>query len=305
MGACKCENTLGNTGTPTCESIASVTKKLIFVPYYDEDGNINKIDTSATLDQTWLDALLNHADSDKRWYPTPEIKNVSDERGEPKYEEFGDGTKVLIQDGARAFKALFVGVSSTFLSKISDNRCADLGVYHIDKNGNLIGTEIVDGYLYPTRIEKSSYLAKLIKAQDGAVQKVELSFEYHGDEDDADLRMIKASEFASGVRMLLTTGLMDVTAVITSPTTTGFVATLNTDYGSVANKIKANGWVAADFVLYNETDSLSVAITSVTETSDGVYTFVIPAQTSGDVLRLSKAAAKKKYDLSNATVTIP
>jgi hypothetical protein len=50
-------------------------------------------------------------------------------------------------------------------------------------------------------------------------------------------------------------------------------------------------------------DCCKVVITSVTESPDGTYTFVIPAQTSADVLTLN--LQKDGFDMTALTVVIP
>ena len=56
---------------------------------------------------------------------------------------------------------------------------------------------------------------------------------------------------------------------------------------SAVNAQTFKGAVLADFDLYNDTATASVVITSVTESPDGTYTFVIPAQTSADSMTLN------------------
>jgi hypothetical protein len=89
----------------------------------------------------------------------------------------------------------------------------------------------------------------------------------------------------------------------TSISTTGFSTELTYDYGTAVTKQKFKGAVLADFTLYNETTTASVTITSVTEATDGNYDFVIPAQTSADVLTLS--LSKDGFEMTDLTVTIP
>jgi hypothetical protein len=82
-------------------------------------------------------------------------------------------------------------------------------------------------------------------------------------------------------------GLIDANIALSSITTTGFVATITTDYGTALTDGKVKGQLSADFSLYNDTDSASIPITTVTETADGVYTFVMPAQTASDDFTVS------------------
>lgn len=302
--ACKCNVSLSNTGLPNCEPIASVTKKIILVPYYDNSGNVNSIDLTATLNQVYFTGKINAADASQRWYPLPEIKNVTEEKTDSIFESFDDGTQAFIREGNRSFSGIMPSKSPAFLEKIKEYRCATIGAYLIDKDGNLIGASIEAGYLYPIKIDQTSWDARLVKATDSTIQKIQLTFSFHVDERDEDLRMITADE-VSPVRLLSLAGLLDVNAEYTNESTTGFDAKLYTDFGSVLNPITVKGLVLGDFALYNETDAAAVTISSVTE-NNGTYSFTFAAQTSGDVLTLTPT--KNGYDFKNvvaATILIP
>ena len=62
---------------------------------------------------------------------------------------------------------------------------------------------------------------------------------------------------------------------------------MNYIYGSLKSLVPDTGLLVGDFSLYNNTTASSVTITSVTESPDGTYTFVIPTQTSADVMVLT------------------
>jgi len=114
--------------------------------------------------------------------------------------------------------------------------------------------------------------------------------------------MIGASETSIDVKDLQ--GLQDVTAAAaTSIAVTGFVTSLTGSYGTAVNPNTIKGLLAADFTLYNETTTSSVAITTVTETPDGTYTFVFGAETSADVLTL--ALVKDGFEMTDLSITLP
>ena len=312
---CSCDTGGGNTGVPSCFAIFDVTKRLIFVEYFKEDGTINGIDVendlnSGVLDQAFLDGKLQNLDGNLRWYPTPELKNITDERADDINEEFEDTSQVFIQEGARTFNGLYVGADPEWIKKMKSWRCLEKGVFYVDKSGNLIGAEKVDGILYPVLLEKESLSIKLVKGTDTTKQKAQVIFQINQLEDDGDLKMISAAEITAD--LLGSTGLLDVQAEISgapnAPTTTTFQATMKTCYGTAVNPILAEGLEAADFDVFNETGSAAVTLTSVTETSPGVYDFLYPAQTAGDVLRVSNKTTgtlDKGYDIETFRVTIP
>ena len=112
MALCKCDAGGGNTGRPSCFGVFDVTKKAILVEYRNSAGDVNGIDisslTNGILDQAYLDARIKDVNPKTRWYPTPELKNVTDERDEDITEEFEDSSSVFIQEGQRSFEGLIL-----------------------------------------------------------------------------------------------------------------------------------------------------------------------------------------------------
>ena len=182
-----------------------------------------------------------------------------------------------------------------------------MGVFFIDKSGQLIGKVTRDGFLDPIQVSDQTFSVGLIKTTDTTIQKASVKFRVSQLEDDADLRMLDNAT----ADLLGAEGLIDVTAETpTNVSTTGFEVQLNTNYGGLTSLVAAEGMEAGDFSIFNESTSLAVVITSVTESPSipGHYTFVIPAQTSTDVLAISNPTVgplDKSYDLTQFTVTIP
>lgn len=303
--ACKCDVGLGNTGTPNCQPIATVAKKLIVVPTYDSTGAKNGILLSDTLDEAYLTAKINAADASQRWFPLPVMENITHERAESISETAASGKLAFIREGIKSFSGEMWKQSPALLGKIKEARCTNISVYIIDNDGNVIGScPTDDGYLYPIQVDKDSWDARTVEATDTTVQKILLSFNWSDDEKDEDIRMITEDDYTFDA--LASKGLLDVNATYSGISTTEFTATLSTIYGSKAALVKVKGLLAGDFSLFNVTSSSAVTITSVTESADGVYDFVIPAQSSADVLRLTPS--KDGYDFTNVvsnTILIP
>jgi hypothetical protein len=311
MSLCKCDAGGGNTGRPSCFGVFDVTKKAILVEYRNSAGDVNGIDisslTNGILDQAYLDARIKDVDPKTRWYPTPELKNVTDERDEDITEEFEDSSSVFIQEGQRSFEGLILKGDPVLVGNMKSWRCVNMGVFFIDKSGQLIGKVTRDGFLDPIQVSDQTFSVGLIKTTDTTIQKASVKFRVSQLEDDADLRMLDNAT----ADLLGAEGLIDVTAETpTNVSTTGFEVQLNTNYGGLTSLVAAEGMEAGDFSIFNESTSLAVVITSVTESPSipGHYTFVIPAQTSTDVLAISNPTVgplDKSYDLTQFTVTIP
>lgn len=300
--ACSCNTTYGNTGTPGCENIMEVARKLIVVPLYSNTGVRNSIDLSATLNDAYFTGKINHVDPTQRWYPLPLIENVEDTKNDPIVESFNSGKSVIVQDGTRIFSAIMPKQAQQLIGKLKQFGCKEFGIFVGDKSGNLIGEISADGTkLYPSIIDQNTLDVRLVKSGDTTVQKIMLKFEFSELAKDEDLRIITPSEM-DNVDILYLEGIIDVTGVVTGITTTTFNVDLSTIFGTAKTKIKPQGWIADNFVLHNETDNADVTVT-VDETSAGVYDLTYAAQTAGDIMTLN--SDKDGYELAELTITIP
>lgn len=278
MAVCKCEVGLSNTGLPSCIPIAGVTKRIIMLNYYDNDGNINSVDCSDTFDEAYFAGKVNESDKSKRWYPLPEIKNVEDTKADSIFESFNDGSNLFIQEGTRTFTGLMPKQSPEFLGQLKAARCVKIGVYVIDKDGNLIGNGKVDGKLLPILVDNNTWNPVLMKGTDTTVQKITLTFEYSRLERDEDLRMITADEFTFDI--LGIQGVKDVNFVnmTADAGTDSATFTAETIFGSQCAKVKVQGLDLADFSM--TVNGAPAVLVSVDETTPGTYTLT----TSTDIV---------------------
>lgn len=289
---CNCEAGLSNLGTPSCESIQSVTKKLIYVPIRNAAGTKNSILSSDVIDEAYLTAKINETDESARWYFSPFIENVDDVKGDSTFESLNSGTSIFIQEGARTFNGVHIKEGSTFLGKLKSGRCVDFGVYMIDINGSLTGSVSQDGLeLFPVAVDKETFNPVLVKATDTTVAKVSVSFEFSRVERDENLRTINASDISAD--LLGANGLLDATATVANDVSTGGVlnVTVSTQYGSFGNPIKVEGLLVPNFSLLETTNSTSITIDTVTEDTPGAYTLTytyIPTGSDKGVLTVSK-----------------
>lgn len=288
MEFCACNGTLKNTGTPSKQRVIAAGSSLVAVPMKADDGTANEISNTDTIDQAYIDALINNEDPSKRWYPIGEFQNEDDVRGDALSESFNDGSSVLTQQGVRTYTGWLINYAAAYLDVLESFKCQSFGVYAIDDCGALIGSVSKDGTkLRPIRVNENSWNPTYVKATPTVSAKVQLVFEFAQIEKDKDLRVISEDEITAD--LLDIEGLLPVAAAISGEAATGFVAALTVDYDIFlsAEKEKVIGWVDSDFALFNKTTNLAVSITSVTEAPQGTYTFVIPAQTSADVLELT------------------
>ena len=275
MLGCNCENGLGNTGTPNCVPIQSVTATLIMVPLFANDGLRNGINLLAPL-PVW-DDLINEADESKRWFPLPQFENVELPKADSKFEESASGRKAYLRSGVRSFSGeLWAEDSSpTLLGKLENNRCVDFGVYFVDVSGSLVGSQEGD-FLYPIPVDKASFDPRFMFATDGTTQKIMVAFDFKILFRESTMYMITSTE--AGIDFNTLNGLIDVNFNFVSCGQTSTVALLNFDYGTALNKILFLGGTAPDFSIFNETTALPVVVLTAIEGPNGIYTITYASQ---------------------------
>jgi len=290
MAACSCDVTFNNTGLPSCVPLFDKIKKIILVPIEANDGTLNKIDLTATLNAAYFNAFINNADSSKRWYPLPSMKNVELTKAENVLESFNDGTSAFVKEGKRSFSALFTGQGAKFAGVLKASRCATFGIFGIDSNGSIIGyTNNEENVLYPIPVDASTWAPVWQAATDTTIQKVVLNFDFDTNLMDEYLWHVPSGDI-TGINLLNVSGLVDVLSTNTSVGQTSWVVKLYSRYNT-----KIKGLVAGDFAIYNVTDSAAVTVVSCTEV-DGTYTLTYASQTVADVLRLTPT--KTGYDFT-------
>lgn len=302
--ACKCDVGLLNTGT-ACTPLQAVARQYILTPKFKADGTLNKLDITSTLNTAFWTAQVN-ATAEERWYPLPRVQNVTDEKGDNIVQSFNDGSTAFIAEGARTVVGFLPGQAPHLVGQINDARCSEVAIYVIDKDGNLIGKCIEDGFIHPICLEDDTISATYVKNDASAtVSGVNIAFTWSLDEKDENMSMITSDEMTDGVAGIK--GLLDITSSYANITLTSFDATLKvTGYGTKLSPQLVKGLVAGDFALFNVTDSLAVTILTATESPDGTYAITYAAQDTTDVLRLTPT--KDGYNFSAVvtnTITLP
>ena len=274
---CDCNVGLSDTGRPGCVPLFSVTNNLIQVPLKDKMGNLNGIDLNAPIPTDW-NVYINNVDASQRWFPLPGMENVEVPKADSQFEEANSGRMAFLRQGKRSLAGEFWADDSTptFLGKLEKGRCVDFGVYIVDVNGNLIGSE-VDGFLYPIPVDNASWDPKFGFATDATVQKIMLGFDFERTFDESTMYMVTVDE--AGVDFSTLKGLIDVNlAFVGTPSATSLVAEASFDYGTAFNKLPYTGAdLVADWLLENTTLATTVVIDTVIENPDGTYTLAYAA----------------------------
>lgn len=314
MALSVCSATFLNTGTINCAPLMEYADKIIFVPTFAADGTRNKIANNAIFTQVALQALIDHADPTKRWYPTPQIDNLSGERAASTFQTGSSGRRYKVKKGVRSYAFEVMNMWGMNQAAYESFACADMSVFIVDSKGALIGMDAAtdDTYRYPIRISKDSMDVILGMPTPEAVVKIMISFEFDDREKDSLLRIMEYVPAVMTANVAEAEGLDAVYSTMISNTTTQFVVDLYAVHnGGSLQKVPIVGLLVTDFYdvrgganskAYNVTDSSAIALTSVTEsaTIPGRYTGVYGAQTSGtiataDVIRLTPVKTQRDF----------
>lgn len=264
---CSCSFGLANTGWD-CSPVMGVTQKLIFVPYYDSTGVQNYMDLSTTLNQAYFTALINQSDATKRWYPTPEILEVKNLRGDPTVQDFANGSKIFVKQGTRNIEGMMVDKLATpnMDRAMNSLRCTgDLGVFLVTKDSAIVGVPSSDRTkLYPIKIDSGSLFATFMFSSDTETQALKFSFNWAQSEKDSCIGQVVLSEMSSDVTPLLWKGLVDARATFTSPATTGVTMKLYLYFGTAITPVPIVGLTASELV-----SSVTATTSKVRDTTGG------------------------------------
>lgn len=299
---CSCDEYIQNFGQPSCIPSSGKPVKLIFVKYRNNSGVINSIGNDDVLDLTYFNGKLS-ASLDQRWYITPTIKTVEDVREEVVTQDI-EGFQYAVRDGIRNFTGTFYGsvANPKFEEALRSLGCEEMGYFMIDLKGNIIGDDSTTDELKPFLVERSTFKTLYRPATDTEVQNIMFSFSLSNLMLDQNINFIPATSMA--VNPLSLESLRTINSSSASGiSTTAFTVSLSYIYGTAFVKVPLVGAVVGDFTAYNVTDTASITLTSVTENPDGTYAFVMPAQTSADVITLS--LAKTGFEMTPLSITIP
>lgn len=302
-----------NLGKPNCLIVADATKKLVFVNYYKDDGTINGIDlstlTNGVLSSVQWNALIYDLNAANRFYVLPKLNLVTDVRADGITEDVGGGVSIPLRDGARTFEGHIIDGDPALLGNLNSWKGKTIGVFNIDKSGNLIGNGKTEGFLNPRRVEDRTLSNDLITGKDDLIQKIKVKFQISELEKDENIGMIDNTKITADISN--SRGLLDIVSETTANiTVTGFDVELNTVFGGVTSKFPAEGLVAADFEVFNETTQLASTFTVIENSGQTLnYSFSnIVGASSLDVLRISNKTTgtlDKGLDIETFFIAIP
>lgn len=287
IAGCLCTgDRLGNTGFPNVKPFG-VTAGIYMVPILAGDGSRNGLDLTSTTLGADLLAMINNVDPSKRAYPYLDLKNVTPTEGDAVYQTADDGQRFKLRNGIQNITFEQWNVTEQYFGKTA-SACVDFGIYQIDNCGNLKGQKEGEN-LYPRPMNKASFNSKYIPTSNEAGAKVMFDMDYDFLTSDANQWMLPLADFGD-FNPLSLKGLIDVNfTVVDVVSATSLIVDAEFGYGFANALLPWKGAVAADFDMYNNTDSASIAVSAASEsaTTPGRYTLTIASTTAGDSVTLS------------------
>ena len=250
MAICSCDYSLQNTGLPNCNYVLKYAIAAMLVPMRDSAGVANKIASGASVNDAYILGKFNDTDKTQRFYYLKNLKNANiGTPAEPVYQTFDDNSKVKIDNGITSASFIFAASSPTFLSKMQSFECEQMGIYFIDKEGYIIG--IASGNdLLPIEIAQNSMNSQPTYGTPTTTYQITTSFDWAQSVDHGDVR---AWENTVNWSSSTIASLLDVSGLLSGGVAqTTFTVDLFYDYGSLNNKLPAEGLVIGDFSLYND-----------------------------------------------------
>jgi hypothetical protein len=301
----QCNDALLNTGGGICELKMSEIKRLLFVARYKEDGSKNTISQSnAALLAQWQ-TLFNKkgfaSDVLTKVVPSPVVYGLKSEQGDQKvFDENGYFQKLA--DGDYNIPFMMYNVDPVVIKSLKALEKLVISVYLVDADTRVWGVRNstnLDPFEVLNIAVGNPGLASLERPSDENI-----TFRL---KDPSQLLDMMSVQLATGDVMSDSDfyGMIDGTATVTSPATTGCVLKVDTDAAWGADAITGIAYNKINF--YDNTAptvAIPVAIGEWAESPAGTYTVTKTGIFTTAHVYLAKFT-HDKYDIDAATVTVP
>lgn len=302
MAGCGCN--ISNLGYSSCGEVFGLTKKIIFVRTFDDDGNRNKISRTdfvgGELPEAFIDAKLNET-TDKRWYPLGDFNQVTEVKADDTLFTDDFGASYLITKGAISYEGFIESAPNSLESKVNTFNCGEYSAFFVDTSFNLTGIETEDDCLLPVPIAQGTLRADWIKISipNGNVNRLRVNFTMDSSVTFGSMNAIEQT--CNGYDLSGIIGLFDATSSLTVNSDTELKVDVDTDGGTYCTPQKLEGLVLADFAITNDTLATTVTPSSVVEAPAGCYTITIPAQVAGELGTLT--ITKAGFEIPTSAIT--
>ena len=294
-----CNNDVKNLGWLDCLSNLKHFKRLILVPTYDADGDLNEFATKSAVTKAAIQALINSETAGNRIFPMPIIKNVEFTSDDAKVATDDDDQSYFIRHGQMSCIGMIWGATEVFIYKLSSfNYASNYNVYAIDNAGNFIYLTDEATKLKVKPIPISDFYVMPVQATAEDVYKAKVSFKFDLKGDSRYLlRHINANDLDfDGLSTSDIYSLEDVTLTVGTPTTGGATITAKLTQEPDINVV---GLAKEDFILKDDAGGAET-ITTLVDNGNGTYTATWTVGADGYVL----TAKKDKYSFNTATFSV-
>lgn len=295
-----CTN-VGNTGTISCPFLMKIIARVVLVPKYGATGAVNKIATG-DLTKATLQALFDNSEKMSRFYPTPLLKNVTNERADPEYFEYDGGGKDFVREGVRNFTGVIPKKSTELAGRLNQWNGQEMGFYAFDSDGNFIYKQGSDGDYLPIAIDGGSFYTGFKWANNSDPSMLAVAFDVLQTEKDSDIRYVPAANLDfDGLDGADVYGLSEVVVDITTATATGGTVEFALDMGS-----PLSGLLVGDIVATNVTNNTTITVSSLTEsgTNTGTYAFVYATGiAAGETLKIQVSKTRLSHTYGTLVVS--
>lgn len=315
MSGCICNRGAKSTGRPKCVTVRGITRQLALGDWKNDSGNINSFPQGTTIDQTYVEALLNNSNKTERLYILPKVKRVTHDRAEEVTEDVGGGIlKNTGEQGVRLHTYEILGKDATeeMLAAIKSFQCGTIGFHEFTHTGQITGTNTGDGDLKRTKIEDDTLKVRIMYSQEGVIQKIMISFMVDESEIDEEQDYILADSIDYHVRYWYDSQPQQVEIIEVESTSLTEIkvklvwARLRYENDGiedfVANDFNAGGGAATIKNLTQSTDPSVTVTESNLPDEQGVYTLTFAAQNDQDLVEVG--IIKDGYDAINLRVYV-
>ena len=288
------------TGTGACPYLMQIARRLVFVPKYDSNGDLNNFASPDEVTKANIQAKLDETDPLDRYYALPLMENVEDIRAETTFFEWNSGQKIRIKQGSRTFTAALPDGDPQFQKRLQSWYGQDFGVYIVDKWGNWVYQDGT-GAVNPIPVDGNSFDVNMVKSTDAEPFYIMLQFDFLQDNNDGDLRYIGKDHLDFDGRTSDLYGLLPlvpkVLSTVAAVTTT---VSVSTDYD-----VPVTGLVFGDFVLYDVTADSDLSVSAAVENPNipGEYELTSTTTVQGNTTRLTVSKIKYQSGLVEYVVT--
>ena len=170
---CAC-GTNRNFGVKATAEFKAV-RKIIFMDYENNDGDVNSLDLKATMDKAFWDALKVET-TDKRIQITPTIEDYAPTTEDAVTVTRPSGKVVKVRDGVVTYEFFIDDADGTMYNALKSRECMDNGIFLIDDCGSVAGKGCEDDKLSVAQIAPDTMDVQFVPGTDADIQRVRVRF---------------------------------------------------------------------------------------------------------------------------------